>query len=75
MMLRACEFSLQNGIPATGSLCAISPPADLACSHLIRILLPSSHMQPSRAELLASPTEGLLARVQAFTSDVASTAR
>ena len=48
---------------------------DLACSHLIRILPPSSLMQPSREELLASRAEGLLARVQAFTSDVASTAR
>jgi len=102
IVLRASEFSLQNGISAMCSLCRISQPSDqvtlfsapragqagrdgntvgtyicddLACSHLIRILPPSSSPQPSREELLATRTEGLLARVQAFTSDVASTSR
>jgi len=48
---------------------------DLACSHLIRILPPTSLMQPSREELIARRAEGLLARVQAFTFDVAGAAR
>ncbi len=43
---------------------------DLACSHLIRILPPVHPMQPSPAEILAGRTEGLLARVDAFTLDV-----
>lgn len=44
--------------------------ADLACSHLIRILPPASDMQPSPADVLASRVEGLLTRVDAFSSDV-----
>ena len=44
--------------------------SDLACSHLIRILPPASDMQPSPAEILASRVDGLLARVDAFSSDV-----
>ncbi|MCY7413253.1 MAG: FBP domain-containing protein [Salinibacterium sp.] len=47
---------------------------DLACSHLIRILPPRSPIQPSPEELLAKRIEGLLARVDAFTSDIAGTA-
>jgi hypothetical protein len=47
---------------------------DLACSHLIRILPPAMPMQPDPATLLADRSEGLLARVQAFTADVMKTA-
>lgn len=43
---------------------------DLACSHLIRILPPASDMQPSPDEILAGRTEGLVARVEAFTADI-----
>lgn len=46
---------------------------DLACSHLIRILPPQSALHPSE-ELLSSRSEGLSARVQAFTADVMKTA-
>ncbi|MDO7882402.1 FBP domain-containing protein [Antiquaquibacter soli] len=47
---------------------------DLACSHLIRILPPASDMQPSPEEILAGRSESLVARVEAFTSDVMRTA-
>lgn len=47
---------------------------DLSCSHLIRILPPQSEMQPSPEEILAGRAEGLVARVDAFTSDVMRTA-
>ncbi|MGX5680012.1 FBP domain-containing protein [Schumannella luteola] len=47
---------------------------DLACSHLIRILPPASDMQPSPEEILAGRSEGLTARIEAFTSDVMRTA-
>ncbi len=44
--------------------------ADLSCSHLIRILPPASDMHPAPAEILASRAEGLLTRIEAFSSDV-----
>jgi hypothetical protein len=47
--------------------------ADLACSHLIRILPPASPLlDPS--QLLADRVNGLLSRVQAFTADITKTA-
>jgi len=48
--------------------------ADLACSHLIRILPPASEMQPSPEEILAGRSENLVARVAAFTDDIMKTA-
>jgi hypothetical protein len=48
--------------------------ADLACSHLIRILPPASDMQPSPEEILAGRSETLIARVEAFAGDVMKTA-
>lgn len=47
---------------------------DLACSHIIRILPPSSPLQPSREELIAQRSASLLARVESFTNDVMRTA-
>jgi hypothetical protein len=47
---------------------------ELACSHLIRILPPPHPLQPSPQEVLAARADGLLSRVQAFTSDVLRTA-
>ena len=44
--------------------------ADLACSHMIRVLPPPHPMQIPRAELLAQRSQSLLARVQGFTADV-----
>lgn len=44
--------------------------SDLSCSHLIRILPPANDMQPSPEELVAKRSEGLLSRVDAFSSDV-----
>lgn len=47
---------------------------DLACSHLIRILPPASALQLPPEHLVAERGEQLLARVDAFTSDVMRTA-
>jgi hypothetical protein len=46
---------------------------DLSCSHLIRILPPRSDLQPPPEEILAGRTEGLVARVDSFASDVMRT--
>ena len=47
--------------------------ADLACSHLIRVLPPANDMQDPQ-QLLASRIEGVTARLQAFTADIMKTA-
>ena len=44
--------------------------ADLACSTLIRIVPPSSYLQPSTEELVAARGESLLARLDGFTAEV-----
>ena len=44
--------------------------SDLACSTLIRILPPSSQMQPNPAEMVISRGAALLARLEGFTSEV-----
>lgn len=46
---------------------------DLACSHLIRLLPPSSPLQPAD-RILAERIDGLTARVASFTADVMRTA-
>lgn len=100
IVLRASEFSLENGISAMCSLCRITQPsaqialfsapragqagidgntigtyicADLACSHLVRVLPPASAMiDPER--LLSQRITGLLARVDSFAADVLKSA-
>jgi len=44
--------------------------ADLACSHIIRILPPVSELHPDPAAVVAARAEGLLARVTAFTTGI-----
>lgn len=47
---------------------------DLACSHMIRVLPPPHPMQIPPEELLAQRSANLLARVEAFSSDVMKSA-
>ncbi|MBC7519414.1 MAG: FBP domain-containing protein [Microbacteriaceae bacterium] len=44
--------------------------ADLACSHIIRILPPVSELQPEPAAVVTSRADALLARVTAFTAGI-----